>query len=70
MEFNNFLPYIADSLPRHYTDNDDFMAYFTEEKTLESYASQLIMTLPSPRVDYYSSADFAKIKSNVLGQTN
>ena len=29
-----------------------------------------MMTLPSPRIDYYSSPDFAKIKAGVLGQTN
>ena len=67
MEFNNFLPYMEGFLPGFYTNNDDFMAYFTEERTLESFASQLMYILPSPRIDYYSSADFGKIKSGVLG---
>ena len=70
MEFNNFMPYLVNFFPDEYTQNEDFMAYLTEEKTLESYASQLMYTLPSPRIDYYSSADFGKIKSGVLGQTN
>ena len=67
MEFNNFLPYMEGFLPGYYNNNEDFMAYFTEERTLESFASQLMYTLPSPRIDYYSSADFGKIKSGVLG---
>ena len=29
-----------------------------------------MMTLPAPRIDFYSSSDFTKIKSDVLGQTN
>ena len=70
MEYNNFLAYVADTFPENFTDNDDFMAYLKEDKPLESYASKFMMTLPAPRIDYYSSSDFSKIKSDVLGQTN
>ena len=66
MEYNNFLPYVAGNFPDYLKDNRYFMDYLEEDKTLESYAAQLMMTLPSPRIDYYSSADFAKIKSGVL----
>ena len=34
MEYNNFLSYVADTLPTEYTDNDDFMAYLNEKNTL------------------------------------
>jgi hypothetical protein len=30
----------------------------------------LMMTLPSPRLNYYESSDFAKIKADVLGYSN
>ena len=70
MEFNNFLPYVVDFFPDYLTENDDYIDYMTEDSRLEMFASQLVMTLPEPRIDYYSSPDFAKIKSGVLGQTN
>ena len=70
MEYKNFLPYVANTFPDNLTDNDDFMAYLNEDKTLESYASKFYMTLPAPRIEYCSSSDFSKIKSDVLGQTN
>ena len=70
MEFNNFLPYVVDRFPGYLKDNDDYIDYMTEESRLEMFASQIVMTLPEPRIDYYSSPDFAKIKAGVLGQTN
>ena len=70
MEFNNFLPYVVDFFPDYLKSNGDYIAYMTEEKRLEQFASQLVMTLPEPRIDYYSSPDFSKIKAGVLGQTN
>ena len=70
MEFNNFLPYVVDFFPDYLTENDDYMAYMREENRLEQFAHQFVMTLPEPRIDFYSSPDFTKIKSGVLGQTN
>ena len=67
MEFNNFLPHIVNFLPNYLKENKDYIAYLTEENRLEQFASQLVMTLPDPRIDYYSSPDFTKIKAGVLG---
>ena len=70
MEFNNFLPYVVGFFPDYLTENDGYIDYMSEDNRLEMFASQLVMTLPEPRIDYYSSPDFVKIKSGVLGQTN
>ena len=70
MEYSQFLPFIYDYLPDEFKDNEGFSEYFLADGTLESYASLIMMMLPEPRIDYYSSPDFAKIKAGVLGQTN
>ena len=46
------------------------MDYLRDENRLYDYTSLFMYTLPSPRIDYYSSADFNKIKSGVLGETS
>ena len=70
MEFNNFLPFVVDFFPDYLKENKDFISYLSAENVLEQYASLIMMTLPEPRTDYYSSSDFTKIRSGVLGQTN
>ena len=42
------------------------MAYLNSENRLEDFAMLFMMTLPSPRMNYYESSDFAKIKKGVL----
>ena len=46
------------------------MEYLSTENILEQYSALLMMTLPSPRVDYYTSANFAKTKKGVLDYSN
>ena len=46
------------------------MAYLEQDDILEQFAALLMMTLPSPRIDYYTSADFARTKKGVLDYSN
>ena len=70
MEYNQFYAYVSDYLPGYYRDQAGFMSYLNDENRLEDFAMLFMMTLPSPRMDYYESSDFAKIKSGVLGYTS
>lgn len=46
------------------------MDYLSDDLILEQYAALIMMTLPAPREDYYTSTNFAKTKKGVLDYSN
>lgn len=37
---------------------------------METYASELMMTLPGNRLDYYQTSDVSKMRSSIYNVTN
>lgn len=58
MEFEYFLPLIADRLPLSLRSNRDFRLWLKYEVNLTEYTDYLVMTLPSPRLNWYANNDY------------
>ena len=67
MEWKYWLSYMSNYLDRKWTRNDDFMNYLKTEGIQDEYVSLIMLTVPSPRYEYYQSTDFRTIKKGVLG---
>ena len=65
MEMKEFLPYIKDYLPHLVTlsDNADFKQFLNNNTNIAfSLADMLVMTLPTPKDDFYKHTDINIIK--------
>lgn len=67
MEYDTFLSLIADYLPYELYYNTYFKEYLKNHDliTLDEFADHLVMTLPSPRIDWYSSSSVDYIQRGV-----
>lgn len=72
------LPDLWDDLPKHYCIKDGHVDLCTFKEWLanngtqlaHSHADFLMMTLPTPRVNYYESSDYVTIQRLVTGHAN
>ena len=70
MEYDNYLKMISQYLPDPLHQNADFIKYLREnENLLDEFADQFVMTLPSPRSEYYLQ-QFDKVMSDVMQHLN
>jgi hypothetical protein len=55
MEYDTFLGTLADNITWADYNYDDFKSFMRNESlvTLDEYADHLVMTLPSPRINWY-----------------
>jgi len=64
MEMGPFLQSLSDFLPYpELNDNLYFKKFINDQNLIKAseFADQLVMTLPSPRIDWYSSSDFDEV---------
>ena len=64
MESTPFLSNLADYLPEYLDSKPDFKTWLRSQNgasMLNEMADFLVLTMPSPRIDYYQSSDYAKI---------
>ena len=67
MEWKYWLNYMSKYLKeKKWTDNEDFMNYLAQDGIQDEYTPMLMMTMPSPRYEYYQYSSYYKIKSGVL----
>ena len=54
IEYDNYLSYISQYLPEPLHLNNDFIAYLkNNDKLLDEFADQFVLSLPSPRQEFY-----------------
>lgn len=54
MEYDNFLPLLAEYLPEPIDQNADFARYLSDnDKLLDQFADQFLLQLPAPRMSTY-----------------
>ena len=73
MEYRTFLPLLARFLPNGaLNDNQRFKEYLVAKNDTKIYelADFMMMTLPSPRVSYYSSSNYWDIQRSVTRYSN
>ena len=61
MEMGPFLQSISNNLPfTELRDNPYFKKFIRDQNLIKAseFADQLVMTLPAPRIDWYSKSDF------------
>ena len=58
MEHEYFLDYIIDYAPLVYTLDTDFIDWVKDRNRVNEYISLMMMTLPKPRIDYYSNENY------------
>lgn len=65
MEYASFLPLLADFLPpsSELSTNDNFKNFLKTQgsEIIYEMSDFLMMTLPSPRINYYESSDYFEI---------
>ena len=66
VEYDNYLKLIASYLPDPLHQNADFIDFLSRDSALlDQFADQFVMTLPSPRSEYYLQP-FDKVMSSVM----
>jgi len=70
MEYDYFLEHLADNLPENLKQYTSFADWLRTEANLDEYADHLVMTMPSPRLDYYSYPDVDDITSGIVQHVN
>jgi hypothetical protein len=60
MEYQYFLPIISNNLPKELYIYPDFIKFIQNESlvTLDEFADLLVMTMPSPRMNWYAHSNF------------
>lgn len=58
MEYEHFLTHIEQYLPNEFKKFPQFLKYIKSNPDLKQYADFMIMTLPTPRIDFYKSSDY------------
>ena len=72
MEYEYFALLVAQNLPESLSRETDFKQFLTENsKMVSNQISDFVMvTLPSPRVDFYSSSDYFQTQKEVTSVMN
>jgi hypothetical protein len=68
MEMNTFLQTLSNYLPNVELSENQYFKDFIRNRDLikaEEFSDQLVMTLPSPRINWYASSDFDGIQKGV-----
>ena len=68
MELAPFLQVLSNNLPYpELSGNSYFKAFLMNQNFVQAaeFADQLVMTLPSPRIDWYSTSDFDKLQKGI-----
>ena len=61
MELDQFMPLLADSLQeKDLKANEDFKNFLRDPSLckIREFSDMLVMSLPSPRIDWYSSSNY------------
>ena len=64
MEMDQFLQNLQDFLPEEELSINTYFKKFISDRSLlklEEFSDYLAQTLPSPRIDWYSSSDFDQV---------
>jgi hypothetical protein len=63
MEYGEFAPFLARYLPNNLNSNQDFVNFVAKKgnETLYQLSDFLMMTLPSPRINFYQSSNYFDI---------
>jgi ABC-type antimicrobial peptide transport system permease subunit len=72
MEYSSFLPMISQYLPLGDLNNNQNFKNFIREQTdkANDLSDYVMMTLPRPRVNYYSSSNYFEIQKGVTDYSN
>lgn len=70
MEFEYFLPLIADRLPVTLRGNKDFRLWLKYEANLTEYTDYIVMTMPSPRLNWYANKDYDTTQRKITRYVN
>lgn len=72
MEFKHLYPLLSRYLPTRLNSNEDFKQFLLEQGADKIYelSDFMMMTLPSPRIDYYKSSNYFDIQKGVTGYAN
>lgn len=72
MEYGEFGPFLARYLPNNLNSNQDFVNFVANKgnTTLYQLSDFLMMTLPSPRINFYQSSNYFDIQRGVTGYAN
>lgn len=74
MEYKHFLPLLANNLPpgSYLDQSPSFKSFLINQGPEKIYelSDFLMMTLPSPRINYYKSSDYFKIQRGITGHSN
>ena len=65
MEHEYFLNYMIDYAPLVYTLDTEFIEWVKERNRVNDFINVMMMTLPKPRIDYYSSENYQVIQDDV-----
>jgi hypothetical protein len=72
MEYGPFYKHLSRYLPSALNNNEHFKKYLMNHGSEKIYelADFMMMTLPSPRINYYSSSNYYEIQRGVTGYAN
>ena len=72
MEYGTFAPFLARYLPNNLNQNQDFVNFLSVNgnSSLYELSDFLMMTLPSPRIQFYQSSNYFDIQRGVTGYAN
>jgi len=72
MEYGPFFKLLARYLPSPLNNNEHFKKYLINQGSEKVYelADFMMMTLPKPRIKYYSSSNYYDIQRGVTGYAN
>jgi hypothetical protein len=72
MEYSAFSPFLARYLPNNLNQNQDFVNFISVSgnSSLYQLSDFLMMTLPSPRIQFYQSSNYFDIQRGVTGYAN
>lgn len=70
IEVNTYLDLLAPGAPQSLREVSTFREWLLEEGRSTEFVQLLVMTLPSPRYEYYQSANYDQIQLDVLSYSN
>ncbi|CDW86568.1 abc-type antimicrobial peptide transport permease component [Stylonychia lemnae] len=70
IEFDQFLPHLADYLPFDFFTHQEFRQYVKKVANLTEYSDYLVMSLPSPRYKWYSNEDYDTTQRKITSYVN
>jgi hypothetical protein len=68
MELGPFLETLSNYLPYpELSNNNYFKSFIINQKLINAseFSDQLVMTLPSPRIDWYATSDFDQLQKGI-----